>query len=279
MAAGLFVAPSLASADTQASHFIWTATSASISGDVTYINNLATNNEPGALLFVTPNYDPGGVGGTYDNTNVAVYYNAGRWGIFNENDSPMPVGASFNVFVVPAATSTAFTLTAASGNIAGDTTFIDSSVTNGKPTDVLQATQVWNGAFNNNAGGVYYDSAYHSGEWGVFNEGGAAMVAGTTYNVLVGTAGGGKAGVLKGNAKNIAIAGGAAVSLGTNATTSGDSNAFILDTPNYDPSGVCGCQYVNGTGVSYFPSQWNVFNESKTAMVPRDDFNLLFWNS
>jgi hypothetical protein len=85
--------------------------------------------------------------------------------------------------------------------------------------------------------------------------------------------------VLTGTAANIAAAGGAAVSLGANPTRAGDSNAFVLDAPNWEPSGVSGCRYVGQTGLSYFPSRWNVFTESQAAVVPRTDFNLLTWNS
>ena len=122
MAAGMLVAPGIAHADTQASHFIWTATSSNTSGNATLINNLATDGAPGALLFVTPNFDPGGVNGGYDNSPIGVYYDSsagtsGEWGVFNENSTTMPAGTSFNVFLVPprpgrTAAVTAFSSTA-----------------------------------------------------------------------------------------------------------------------------------------------------------------------
>jgi hypothetical protein len=64
------------------------------------INNFAANNRPGAILFVTPNWDAGGVCGCiYDSSPVGVWYDNGssRWAIFNENKSAMTAGASFNV--------------------------------------------------------------------------------------------------------------------------------------------------------------------------------------
>ena len=281
MAAGMLVAPGIAHADTQASHFIWTATSSNTSGNATLINNLATDGEPGALLFVTPNFDPGGVNGGYDNSPIGVYYDSsagtsGEWGVFNENSTTMPAGTSFNVFVVPAATSDAFTVTASGSNSGGDGVLVDSTATNNTPDAVLQATQVYNGAYNDNVAGVYYDSP----EWGVFNEGNATMVVGTKYNVLVGPADGGKTKTLDGTKTNIAAAGGGAVSLNGTSATAGDSNAFILDTPVWNPKAACGCVYdTSQTGVSYFPSQWNVFNQSADTMLPKTDFNLMYWNS
>jgi hypothetical protein len=63
-AAAFTAAAPLAGASAQAaaagvtvtSHFIWTATTANSSGDSTFINNFATNNRPGAILFITPNW-------------------------------------------------------------------------------------------------------------------------------------------------------------------------------------------------------------------------------
>ena len=277
MAAGMLFAPVAAHADTQPSHFTWKATSANISGDLTLINNGATNNQPGALLYVTPNYAPGAICGCVsDNAPIAVYYNssAGKWGIFNEDATAMPVGAAFNVFVEPAATTDAFQVTATSSNISGDTVSINSTATNGLPNANLQATQVWNGAFNDHATAVWYNGS----DWGVFNEGGAAMASGSKYNVLVGSQGGGKAAFLK---AGLANTGGNSTHF-SSSTTNGDSNTFMLDTPNWDPNGSCGCVYdTSQTGVWYFESfqKVAVFNESNANMQQKVDFDVLYWNS
>jgi hypothetical protein len=94
---------------TATSHFVWTATSSNSIGPATFINNFATNNRPQDLLFITHNWAQGGVCGCVDDTSpVAAWYDTsrGRWAILNENTlSPMPAGASFNVLVVPAASS------------------------------------------------------------------------------------------------------------------------------------------------------------------------------
>ena len=96
---------------TQTSHFVWTASSSNIDGDVTFIDNGATNGLPGALLYVTPNFSPGGTGGVSDNAApIAVFYDTGNdeWAIFNEDDSAMQPGQAFNVLAVPAAATDAF---------------------------------------------------------------------------------------------------------------------------------------------------------------------------
>jgi hypothetical protein len=282
VAGGMMVAPTAAHADTQPSHFVFTATAANITNGNAEINNLATNGDAGAILFVSPNYDPGGVNYQYDNAVIGIFYDTGtgEWGIFHEDGTAVTPGAQFNVLAFPAATANAFQVSASSSNISGGALLINNPATNAKPGATLQATQVWNGGYNNHAVGVFYDSG--ASEQSVFNEGGAPMPTGSTYNVLVGAQAGGKTETLKGTKTNIAAAGGSAVSLGSLAATSGDSNAFILDTPNYNPKGSCtgACVYdTSQTGLSYFPNQWNVFNETQATMAPKTDFNLIYWNS
>ena len=69
-------------------------------------------------------------------------YGGGRWGIFNEDTSTnIPVGASFNVLVVPHANADVFLQIATAGNTSGDSTSINSTATNGKPKAFLQVTQ------------------------------------------------------------------------------------------------------------------------------------------
>ncbi len=76
--------------------FIHTATAASITANRTCINNVATNNNPNAIVIITQHYS-----GVYNGspTNV-IYYNAG-WCISNSDGlTPMPVGILFNVLVI-----------------------------------------------------------------------------------------------------------------------------------------------------------------------------------
>src|SRR5690242_4399098 len=82
-----------------------TAASANTSGDYTLIDNPVSNNNPNAIIFVTASWNPGGTYTGFDNHQVGVWYNAwaGKWGIFNEDTTNMPIGASFNVYVLPGA--------------------------------------------------------------------------------------------------------------------------------------------------------------------------------
>ena len=59
----------------------------------------AATGKPGAVVLVTPNWNPGGVGGLYHDHPIGVYYYGNRWAIFNQDMAPMPPGASFNVWI------------------------------------------------------------------------------------------------------------------------------------------------------------------------------------
>ena len=80
--------------------FIHRATAANINANTTTIDHPLCNNDPNAILIVTPNWNPGGVA-TYNNHQIGVYYTGTlRWAIFNQDLAAMPVGAAFNVLVV-----------------------------------------------------------------------------------------------------------------------------------------------------------------------------------
>jgi len=63
------------------------------------IDHLLANGNPRALLFVTPNWNPPGSGGVYNNHSIGVWFNGSRWEVFNQDFSPIPNGASFNISV------------------------------------------------------------------------------------------------------------------------------------------------------------------------------------
>ena len=92
-----------AAASVPGARFVHTATAANITSNWTNIDHPLTNDNPNAIVLVTQNWNPGGVGDTYNNQPIGVWYNSihGKWAIFNQdNTSSMPVGADFNVIVI-----------------------------------------------------------------------------------------------------------------------------------------------------------------------------------
>jgi hypothetical protein len=82
--------------------FIHRATSENISANSTYLDNPLTNDNPNVMLYVTPNWNPEGSAGTYNDHSIGVWYDSERqrWAIFNQDREPMPDGAAFNVAVL-----------------------------------------------------------------------------------------------------------------------------------------------------------------------------------
>jgi hypothetical protein len=121
--------------------FVHRATAENTFEDGTYLNNPLTNNNPNAPS-VTQNWNPGGVGGTYNDHPVGVRYDADvlQWVIFNEDGEAMPEGAAFNVTIFPLDEPT-FVQRATSGNTSENRTYIDDPLVNGDPDAIIFATQ------------------------------------------------------------------------------------------------------------------------------------------
>lgn len=79
--------------------FIQVATAANTSSYITTINNSLCNGDPHAILLVTHNFNPVGVGGNYEAHPFSVYYNGSHWTIYND-DFVSILDMSFNVLVI-----------------------------------------------------------------------------------------------------------------------------------------------------------------------------------
>jgi hypothetical protein len=170
--------------------FVQKATAANTTNNSTFIEHPLTDNDPNAIVFVTQNWNPGDVGGTYNDHPVGVWYNdlGGQWAVFNEDDVDMPADAAFNVFV-PISATNVFVHEATAGNSLGNSTYLDHPLLNDTPSARLLVTQNWNpggglgGVYNAHNIGVWYDTSF--GQWSIFNQDGANMPDGASFNVLI----------------------------------------------------------------------------------------------
>lgn len=78
--------------------FTITGTGGNTSGHMLILNY--ANQSPTDILLVTHNYNPGGLGGSYHNNPVGVYWNGSAWAIYSEDTTTPMLGKSFNVMVV-----------------------------------------------------------------------------------------------------------------------------------------------------------------------------------
>ncbi len=271
---------------TVTSHFVFVAP-----GNGTFvapINNDATNGEPNALLFVTPNYSAGGVCGCVaDPVPIGVIYNlfgGEQWSITHLDESTdIAAGSTYNVLVVQKSSAKVFVQTATTANTLGGATYIDSPLTNDNPSAQLLITPNYdpggtNGFNSDHPVGAYYNSSLK--EWGVLNEDGASMAIGAHFNILIGSkaSNGGTEAVVKTTKSNSAGSYVIADSSGSN----GNPNAVLFETPNCDPSGTGGTFDTAATGVEYFQSptdDWAVFQEDSSSMARHTSFNVLTFSS
>jgi hypothetical protein len=241
----------------------------------TYVDHPLTNDNPMAYVFVTPNWNPGGVGGIYNNHPIGVRYSAARWAVFNEDDGEMPEGAAFNV-LIPNPDAGVFLHRASSTNTDGTSTYVDHPLTNDNPDAIVFVTQNLNPA--GGAGGTYNDRAiavwYNDGEakWAIFNQGFVDMPYLASFNVLVP--------VRRGNVF---------VHEATPENTSGNWTALdhglandhpyamVLVTQNYNPGGGPGTYNDHPLGVFYnhLAGRWAIFNQDSAAMPAGAAFNVL----
>jgi hypothetical protein len=78
--------------------FVHTVTLENAFGPYTILNHPKLNNNPNAGILLTQNWNPGGTGGIYNNSPMGLRFDNGRWEIWNQNGTDIPVGASINVF-------------------------------------------------------------------------------------------------------------------------------------------------------------------------------------
>ncbi len=85
--------PTQAATAPQVTAFSFTATASNTSGHIATINHAATNNKPDAIVIVYA------VLGIANSHQVGVWYNNGKWKIYNEDLVAMPANTKFNVLV------------------------------------------------------------------------------------------------------------------------------------------------------------------------------------
>jgi hypothetical protein len=258
-------APSAQASGCGANVFTYTATTANTNNYITTINSALTDNTPNILFEVSQLYT-----GAYDPHPLGVWYNAftGHWTIFNEDIQPMTLGTSFSIREQPASCTVlpvwqVYRHAATASNIHGDYTVLDNSVTNNDPNAVVEVTQDFTGVYDPHEVGVFYIF----GHWAIFNEDGAAMPAGATFDLSVGYAS---------STAFQQVYLHTATTSNTNAHITYPSaavftNPYLLPrvTQVWNSNGVCGCvSNPHAVGVWYDPGagRWSVYNVDRAPM-------------
>jgi len=243
--------------------FVHQAVAGNTTAHITTINRSATNGKPNNLLFVSQFY------GKYNDHQIGVWYDDGKWKIYNEDRSPMPATQNFNVLSV-SPSDQAFTVTGNAANTTQNWTKIDHPATNNNPNAVLFVTQNFNGKYNPKPIGVYYDGR----NWAIYLQDRSPMPAGLRWNVLVGG---------YGNTSNIS---GAAVSILTasGANKTNKLGKYIVSTGARDVAQRTFFTQRWGTERTYnnnIPAMWwdgdswTIFNNNRKEIPDGAGFSLL----
>lgn len=163
-----------------------TATSSNTVGDYVLINSSITNNNPQALVQATQFYT-----GTYDPHEIGVWYTGSNWAVFNKDQSAIPLGATFTLFLTYPADPLIPTIVqqATTANTSSYVTYIDNPQMNGNPNLFLYAVSLYNAngqcgcVLNNHQIGVWYNT--QNGRWSVYNVDLAPMPVGAEFYVSI----------------------------------------------------------------------------------------------
>ncbi len=147
--------------------------------------------------------------------------------------------------------------TATALNISGNSTYLNHPYLNNNPNAKVYVTQRWEGVYNNNALGVWYNTANH--KWAVFNQSLAAIPNGARFNVVLG--GGTTHEATNTNTTNN-------FTKIDYAPANGQSNALLFTTANWNPAGTSGTYNNNNLGMWYSGGAWYVYNQKNTNAMP-----------
>jgi hypothetical protein len=182
---GLFILiVCFASASYAQQTFVQTVTSGSrgCNNVCSVISNAALDGTPGAVVFITP------LGTSNPHPIGAYYMYLSKWSVFNLDNSPITIGATFKVEFYVTADASHFTYVATPILHSNDVRFIDHVGLNNNPNaqvQVFPTNSPPNGIHGSNLNPIEVRVAYDTttSKWFIYNVGNTTVPAGTAYNV------------------------------------------------------------------------------------------------
>jgi len=238
--------------------FIHNATSDNITDNKTVLSHPLLDGNPDAKILITYNWHENAV---YNNHPTGVMYDGSNWVVFNEDLSPMPEGAAFNVYVINNKAAT-FVHNADVGNIFDDMTIINHPLLNNNPYAMIYITKNHKGTYNTSPIGAWYTGNW----WAIKNQDLSDAQPGTSYNVYIGP------GYFVHTTKPGNISGD--LTTFNNPLINNNPNAKVFATHNLNPGGVGSTPYNKTLGVYYAGTSWGVFNQDDTGIPEDVSFNI-----
>lgn len=149
------------------------------------LGSSSLNGNPNLIIVVTQLF--ASQNGVYNDRAVGVWFDAptAHWYVFNEDGSAMIPGARFVVSQF-SSDFDAFGHLSGTSTVGGNSTQLSSVNLNGQPNAQMIVTHQFvtgDAAFHNHPLGVWYDTS--TSKWKIFNQDGAPMPTGRSFNVIV----------------------------------------------------------------------------------------------
>lgn len=258
--------------------FTHTSTAGNISGSWTGIDNAYLNNNPNALVFATPAYNPGGgSSGIYHNHNVGVFYSPStqRWGIYNEDGADMTADSAFFVYVSHPSYDLAFRHITTAESTTSNYTVLNHPQLNGNPNAVVNVIHNYpsgSGQYFNHTLGVWYSTSRQ--RWTIYMNESGTMPDGFQFNVLV-QANKETSFVFKADASNIQPGINDHVAVIDHPLLNNNPNALVYAMHNWNPAGISSAVIDNHPlGVLYTGGRWTVYHTDFEAIPVNAAYNI-----
>lgn len=250
--------------------YVHTATAANTSGYITELNHPDLNGHPNAGIVYVNTWNPNGTIGVNNNNISSLWYDGTHWNIYNDDFTPMVIGASFNVFIAedPSEVITHISNASNEGTFGSYTTVIDDANFNDNnpgPYAVMCRTYNPNGVYNPHNYGFYYDDILD--KRGIYQENGDPIPTNAGFKILIN----GDAGTTK--FTHIATAANSSTISTTidNSSLNGNPDATFVFSHYWgiysvdnevDLDDVLSVWYDSGIG------RWNIYTENLANSIP-----------
>lgn len=254
--------------------FVHTATAGNIQLDLTVIDHPDLNGNATAKLLITHNWNPGGSGGTWNDNTTGAFYDGAQWGIYNENQTGMTVGSSYNVYIAQGLEVVLHIADLANQGTNDAYSVINHPDLNANPNARILLTTYYNpnSLRNDHNYGVWYNDTLD--RWMIYSEDLTTIPLDTAFFV-------GIASTLAHYSTHTATAGNTSFNFTMidDALLNNNPNGVLVVTHNWGTSGNPSNVVLDKTlGVWYDGSNWGIFTEDSSTMPVDVQFDMAIFD-
>jgi len=256
--------------------FVHTADAGNIVSDASYLDHPDLNGNPNAQLIVSHNWNPNGIGGTFNDKATGLFYDSGneQWGVYNEDASAMIEESSYNIYIGEGPEM--FEHIATSENVIDNYfTVLDHPILNGNPDANLTISTYYNpnSLRNEERYGVFYYLTFE--KWAIYAESLLPIPLNSAFFVAI-----------DGEGVQNYIHQATSANITENFTVidhpllNGEEEALFVFTHNWGEAGDSSNVIVDfELGAWYTGTNWSIFIEDGSSpFLENSEYNLLIYN-